>query len=537
MAERTAMLSAAFTGVTPGIKRRQRMEQDQRRATSVKPVERISKDQVMLLHEASLAILENPGIHCFNEQAANLLKEAGCTVEEVDGYDKSWQVHFPRDVVEKAIRSAPTKVVLGARKRENRLVLDSHVPAVYFGTGSETNIYLETELADFVGKDDSSQTLRAPVYRNSRGSVRNLSRSAKLCDNLDNVDFFIRNVNVQDDDITADNKDVNVFLASLMHTSKHVQAGIVEADRLDDVLTLAELVAGGPDELKENPIISFITCLIKSPLQMVEDTTDKLIRIAQKGMPVVISSSPQGGSTAPILEEGMVALINAEILAGITVAQVVNPGTPVLYGAVPVRARLDTLHDLYGAPEFVHYNTDCVQMARHYEIPCYSTAGVGDAKVPGMQATIEKVFAQLAIAMSGAQYIHYAFGLLDKTNVFSPVQAVLDDAHIGIVRDIVRPSSFAQAEADAAVEEVRRVFSSSTKLFARHIRKAMRKGLVSAPYPFETQEESDEVFPKAVERLDEIMARPDTALDKALLDKIYAAVPGLLPRERFNTNS
>ena len=512
------------------------MEQDQRRATQVKPVERISKEQVALLHEASLAILEDPGIHCFNEQAATMLKEAGCRVDDIEGYTKSWQVHFPRDVVKKAIKSAPTKVVLGARKRENRLVLDAHVPKFYFGTGSETNIYLETEMAEFVGKDDPSQTMRAPVYHKGRGTVRNLSRSAKLCENLDNVDFFIRNVNVQDDDITAQNKDVNVFLASLMHTTKHVQAGIVEADRLDDVLTLAELVAGGADALQENPIISFITCLIKSPLQMVDDTTDKLIKIAQKGMPVVISSSPQGGSTAPILEEGMVALINAEILAGITVAQIANPGTPVLYGAVPVRARLDTLHDLYGTPEFIHYNTDCVQMARHYEIPCYSTAGVGDAKVPGMQATIEKLFAQLAIAMTGAQYIHYAFGLLDKTNIFSPVQAVLDDAHIGIVRDIVRPSSFDQTEVDGAIEEVRRVFNSSTKLFARHIRKAMRKGLVSGPYPFETQQEGDEVLPKAVERLEEIMARPDAALDDALLDKVYQVVPGLLPRERFDIN-
>jgi trimethylamine--corrinoid protein Co-methyltransferase len=299
------------------------------------------------------------------------------------------------------------------------------------------------------------------------------------------------------------------------------------------VIKLAEIAVGGPDRLKENPVVSFITCLIKSPLQMVEDTTEKLIAIAERGMPVVISSSPQGGSTAPIREEGMVALINAEILAGIALAQVVNPGVPVLYGAVPVRARLDTLHDLYGAPEFIHYNVDCVQMARFYGIPCYSTAGVGDAKVPGLQATIEKVFSQLQIAAAGAQYIHYAFGLLDKTNVFCPLQAVLDDAHISIVRQILRQPAFDEEEAASAVDEVRRVVGSKTRLFARHIRKAMRRGLVSPPYPFEAQGETDEVMAHAYHRLEDILSAPGETMPGEQVDRMYETVPGLLPRPRF----
>jgi hypothetical protein len=63
----------------------------------------------------------------------------------------------------------------------------------------------------------------------------------------------------------------------------------------------------------------------------------------------------------------------------------------------------------------------------------------------------------------------------------------------------------------------------------------LRKGLVSSPYPFETQKEADEVFPKALARLNEIMAKPDEPLDEDLLEKIYQSVPGLLPRDRFTT--
>jgi trimethylamine--corrinoid protein Co-methyltransferase len=509
------------------------MNNSYRTGTLVKPKHRINNEQIKLLHQASLSILEDPGIICHNEHAADLLGRAGCTVTRETGNTATWKVRFPGNLVMTALENAPSRVVLGARKPENRLLLDSQVPNVYFGTGSETNIYLETELADFIKKDDPGVEISRPVYIKKRGTVRHLCQSAKLCSSLENVDFFIRNVNIQDPEITKDNKDVNVFMASLLYMGKHIQAGIVNLERFDDVIRMAEIAAGGPDQLKENPIFSFITCLIKSPLQMVEDTTEKLIAVARKGMPLVVSSSPQGGSTAPIREEGMVALINAEILAGITLTQVVNPGTPVIYGAVPVRARLDNLHDLYGTPEFIHYNIDCIQMAKHYGIPCYSTAGVGDARVPGLQATIEKVFSQLEVAGAGAQYIHYAFGLLDKTNVFSPLQAVLDDAHIGICRRILRQPAFNKEETEDAVKEVRKVVASTTGLFARHIRKARRMGLVSPQYPFETHEEEDQVLVKALRRLEEILSAPGEKLEDRLIEKIYKEVPGLLPAGYF----
>lgn len=502
-----------------------------RKGTLVNPLKRLSEEQVQCLHQASLAILDDPGITCFNEQAADLYDKNGCTVKRNEADTESWNVRFPARVVEDAVRQAPEEVLLGARKPENTLKLNAHIPTVYFGTGSETNIFLDTEMEEFVSKNDPQVTRKFPRFIQNRGSVKNLCKSAKLCNRLDNVDFFIRNVNIQDEGITEQNKDVNVFLASFMYMQKHVMAGLVDINNLNTILKLAELVCG-----KENSAspVSFITCIIKSPLQMVEDTTEKLLAIAKKGVPVVLSSSPQGGSTAPVLEEGMVSMINAEILAGIALAQLANPGTPVLYGAVPVRARLDNLHDLYGAPEFIHYNQDCIQMAQYYGIPCYSTAGVGDAKVPGIQATIEKVFSQLAVAQAGAQYIHYAFGLLDKTNVFSPLQAVLDDEHIGLVRHILRRPIFDQEKTDKAIKELRQVTASSTQLFARYIRKPRRQGLVSPPYAFETAEPEDAVFAKAYDRMQAYWQEDGECPPNDVVDVIYKEIDGLLPRESFN---
>lgn len=492
------------------------------------PYERINADEINAIDRASKQILEEIGITCYNEEAVDIFSGKGCAVAKRD--DRSWYVKIPPGVLEKALSSVPSRAVLGARDPKNTLVLDAEVPRIYFGSGSETNIWLETEFRTFVEKGGTDE-MTLPVFVQKRGSVERLCTSAHLADQLENLDFYIRNVNIQDDDITEDNHDVNKFYGSLSNITKHVQAGLTSTGQLGNVLKMAEIIAGGSEELRKNPVVSFITCTIKSPLEMVQDATEKMMAIVRRGMPVVISSSPQGGTTAPVSEAGMVAQINAEILCGVALSQMVKPGAPVIYGSVPVRARMDNLHDLYGAPEFNQYNIDCVQMARHYRIPCYSTSGVGDASEPGMQATVEKMFTHLPIAMSGAQYIHYSFGLLDRTNIFCPLQAVLDDQHIGMVKRFLSTPRVSQRDVEEGVAQIGKVMASNMGLFVRFVRKELRSGRIYSSYPFEGDGPAG-VLLKADERLREYLDRPAASIPADVESRIFESVPGLLPRLR-----
>jgi trimethylamine--corrinoid protein Co-methyltransferase len=502
-----------------------------REGTLVKPYERLNAEQLDLLDEASLKILSDPGIWCYNERAAKLFKEHGAQVAAAQTPGAlCWRISLPAGLIREAVAKAPSWVVLGAREPANRLVLDAEVPRVYFGSGSETNIWLETELEEFASVSDPEQKVQIPRYRELRGSAELLARAARLCEQLDHLDFFIRPVNVQDADVAEADHDVNKFFASLNNITKHVQAGLTTRASLPKVLRMAEIIAGGPEALRENPVLSFITCVFKSPLQMVDDTTDKVFDIVEAGIPLVISSSPQGGSSAPIQEAGMVAQINAEILAGVALTQLIQPGAPVLYGSVPVRARLDDLHDLYGCPEFNQYNNDCVQLARRYKLPCYSTAGVGNAKVPGLQAMFEKLFTHLYMGMSGAQYIHYAFGLLDRTNTFCPMQAVLDNEQVGQVKHCLRAPKINAETIAETLKTVNKVMASSHRLYARHARKAMHAGDISEPYRFETKGKEDQVIAKALAHLAELEARPAKHLPAAIVERIFAEVPGIVER-------
>ncbi len=489
------------------------------------PFRRLLYDEIKMLDKASSYILENLGLQCFNEEAAGVFSRNRCQVRRLN--ERSWSVKIPARVLKDSVSMAPSKVILGARDRENTLILDADIPRIYFGSGSEANVWLDTRMETYVNENDAKKKKRLAVYTQRRGTVERLAAAARLAEELENLDFFIRPVNIQDEEIHEENHDVNKFYASLNHTGKHVMAGLTSLNQLDNVVRMAEIIAGSADQLRENPLISFITCTVKSPLEMVDDATQKLIEFSKRGLPFVVSSSPQGGSTAPIQEGGMVAQITAEILSGIALSQMVNPGAPVIFGSVPVRARMDNLHDMYGAPEFNQYNLDCVQMARHYRIPCYSTAGVGDSAIPGMQATIEKMFTHIPIAMSGAQYIHYAFGLLDRTNMFCPVQAVLDDQHIGMIKMFLNAPRLGKDDMDEVMEQIGKVVKSRQKLYARFVRKGLRDGSVYAHYPFES-DGGEGIIEKALARLEEILSRPANTLSSDIQKRIYEEVPGIL---------
>jgi trimethylamine--corrinoid protein Co-methyltransferase len=133
------------------------------------------------------------------------------------------------------------------------------------------------------------------------------------------------------------------------------------------------------------------------------------------------------------------------------------------------------------------------------------------------------------MALSGAQYIHYSFGLLDRTNTFSPLQAVLDDEQIGKVKHCLVPSKIDEARTEEALKMVRKVMSSANRLYARHARKAIKAGEVSTPFRFEGKGHKDRVIERALERMAELEARPAKLLDAAVVDTIFTEIKGLLP--------
>ena len=367
----------------------------------------LSQKEVERIHNASLQILKRTGIKSRQQKILQIFSDAGAEVDFEQG-----RVRIPSSLVEDAINKAPSKIILCGRDEKNDLVLEDK--KVYFGTGGAALKVLDLE----TGK------LR-------RALLQDIANIARLVDALDNIHFFIRPVVAQD--IPQEFLDVNKYYAALSNTSKHVMGSAYSVKSALEVIGMAEKIVGGKEALQERPIISFITSWMKSPLALDDFTTSILIRIAKERVPVALSSAPMAGSTSPVTLAGTLAQVNAEQLSGIVLTQLVSPGAPVLYGAIPSVADMSSMSFLCGAVELGVLNIAAAQLAHYYDIPFYAWAGLTESKIPDVQAGYEKAVTALLVGLAGANYIHNAAGMLESTTTVAYEQYVIDNEIIGMV--------------------------------------------------------------------------------------------------------
>jgi trimethylamine:corrinoid methyltransferase-like protein len=155
---------------------------------------------------------------------------------------------------------------------------------------------------------------------------------------------------------------------------------------------------------------------------------------------------------------------------------------------------------------------------------------VCDAKAPGLQSTVERLFSDILVTLSGPQYLHCAFGLFDGNSTFCPLQAVLDDVHFQMIRFFLRPPMITPQETDIALKQLREVVDTQQKLYISHIRPMLRSGQLSMPYPFEAAGETDDAMALAHDRMQELLEKPVDHIDQAVVERIFREIPGLLPR-------
>ena len=226
-------------------------------------------------------------------------------------------------------------------------------------------------------------------------------------------------------------------LVKLQNTTKHCFTGALGEDGARDVIRMASLVAGSESELEKNPLFSFILCTV-SPLTHDARNTETAMELARHKAPIIFACESICGGTAPVTLGGTLVLQNAEVLSANVIAQLTNPGTPVIYGAVSSPMDMRNGSIVMGVPEVALLGVAVTQLAQYYGIPLYSMAGISDSKIPDAQAAYEKSLQQVLVGLTGGNLIHNAAGMLDKMITGSLEQMVIDDEIIGMVKRIMR---------------------------------------------------------------------------------------------------
>ncbi|MAU02056.1 MAG: trimethylamine methyltransferase [Anaerolineaceae bacterium] len=367
---------------------------------------------VVRIHEAALDVLEKIGIEVQPSECRDIWQAAGARIDPARN-----RVFIPRTLVHNALNTAQNEVFLAGRDARHDMCLGGQ--RVYMGTGGAAVKILDLD----------SQRVR-------QTTLQDVADVGRLVDALDNIHFYLRCCVARN--IPAEDLDLNTYYAALSSTTKHVTGNCFTVKSLQNVLEMGEMIAGGRDELRERPFLSFITSWTVSPLRFAPETVEVLTEIVRQEMPVFLSSAPQAGATSPAALAGTLVQIHAEELSGLTYCQLVKPGTPVVLGYVPSVSDLRTGNFVGGAAEFALMNAAVAQLGQHCNLPVYNSSGLSDAKLPDVQAGYEKGITSLAAALAGANYIHHSAGFLESMLTVAYEQFVIDDDINGSIMRLVR---------------------------------------------------------------------------------------------------
>lgn len=363
----------------------------------------LSDKDCRLIHEGSCQLLEEVGIGVTHAGAVKLFEKEGATKQ-------NGRMFIPRKIVERSIQQTEKNIVLKALDSTNNLEIEGKNSRVHYGTGGQALYVLDYKDGAFEKKAAVTQDLIDIV---------------RICENLENVDFITRPVepNVQDEDM--DLTKTRIFLEN---TSKHINlANLIQIEKLPEIISMVQ----------DKELISFIACVLVSPLSMAESTTEKFIRFIQEDIPVAISSCPQAGTTAPLSEVGELMQVNAEVLSALTLANLVRPGAKILYRGIPITSNLHTnVSPRWCQPDSIRRIAIVSDMTHFYGIPCCGTAGVSDEKEPNPQAIAEKTLSWIFETASGAQFINSALGMLEQVLTVCPEQYIIDAMVIGRIKQL-----------------------------------------------------------------------------------------------------
>ena len=390
--------------------------------TPVSSLERLDAAAVAAVHEASIHVVESIGVQLGHERARTIVEEHGGTVHG-DGV-----VTVPRDVIEDTVARAPAAFDLHGRNQATTVTVGDGSPVRAPAYGP----------ANVLTFEDGRRPARLSDYER-------LLKLAQVEDAVTCTGYGL----CEPTDVDEAEKHYEMLARALELTDQPLMGPTYGADRARESLEMVG-IAVGVEDLQRPYVAGLINTV--PPRRIGEAMLGGLLTYAEHGQPLIVSSFTMAGASGPPTLASSLALTNAENLVGIALAQMVNPGTPVVYGAptATVDGRYGSLS--IGSPEAALFAAFGAQMARYYGLPSRGGGALTDAKAVDYQAGFESTFLQTVSHLADHDFVLNAAGVLESYATISPEKFVLDCETIGYLDRFA--SGFDLATADFRLEDL-----------------------------------------------------------------------------------
>ncbi len=362
-----------------------------------------------------LQVLEPPLISSIVDEAKRLLDEVGMEIrgpgmrarllEHGLPTTPEGRVRFPHDIVDRAIASAPSSFKLF--DRDGTEAADLGDDRVHFVPGSSG--------------------LRVLDHRTGEARLANTTdfvEYVRLGDGLEHLGYLATAFSTNED-IEPQVSDAWRLYLVLTNSRRPVVSGAFTEHGVGRMAEMMELFRRDRADMIARPM-SIFTITATGNFRYSEDSCQNLIDCVEAGIPVEIVPVTLMGLIAPVTVVGATVFHTVDVLAGITMAQLVRPGAPVLFGGAPATFHMKVASSPMAAIEAQQLDVAYVEVAKSLGLPTQSYMALSDAKEVDAQAGAETFGSALLAALAGVNSVSGP-GMLDFLLVFSLAKLVLDD--------------------------------------------------------------------------------------------------------------
>ena len=377
-------------------------------ARSYAPIEVLSGDQVMAIHQAALSVLARQGMRVLDARARGLFAAAGARVV-------GETVCLDPGMVAERLATVPGRFTLAAR---------NPLKSLRFG-----------------GDDCVFTSVGGPAYVMDIDRGRRDGTFAEMCDFL----RVIQGLNVIQQegggpfeplDLAPNTRHLDIYLAQITLLDKSWQTQTLGHQRTMDGLEMAALMFGVPVDRLPCALLGIINT--NSPLTLDIPMAEGLIAMASHGQVNVITPFTLSGAMAPVTIGGALVLQHAEAMAGIVLTQIVRPGVPVMYGGFTSNVDMRSGAPAFGTPEYAKAAQASGQLARLIGVP-FRSSNVTAANAVDAQAAYESQMALWGSIMGGAHLIEHGAGWMHGGLTASFEKLILDAEMLQMMQAYLEP--------------------------------------------------------------------------------------------------
>ena len=359
----------------------------------------MNSDHASQIHEASIALLDNPGVKIEHDEVYKILVKAGAIAGK-----NPYVIRLPKELVMECVALAPSEVFLANRRDQGQVVTPTgnsliwSVPGIYILRNGIHRPFVKSDMADL----------------------------SRLIDKLSQVDGVF---GMSMDDVPPAARDLVGLRIMAENTTKHIRVLSFSPEGADAICEMKDVIG-------DFPWFS-MGFTAHGPLRWTNLAVEIFKRTAKKKIPVTINGEPMAGVSGPVTLAGSAAVGNAEILAGLVINQILEPGRPCIYNLGLAHIfDMRTAIAVTGAPENHLFAGISAAMGRFYNLPSCSWVSTESMCVDS-QAAIEKSIGFFTHLQNGVNVI-WGAGQLESELTISPAQAVIDNEIIGYVKRLLK---------------------------------------------------------------------------------------------------